>query len=291
MPQSTELTSVTPDMLRDWELPTAAGSKYSRGQVVVVGGAARSPGAALLAGEAALRVGSGRLTLAVAASVATGIAIALPECGVVGLDETDDDHIRGDGIAVAKPDLADADAVLVGPGLDDPMQSTELVRQVPGLIGRHTVVVLDAFALGILTNLRAEIEPLAGRLVLTPNVEEAGRLTDRRVGDLHEALADIATTYGAVVSCQNLIVASNGDSWSMGTGTVGLATSGSGDILAGAIAGICARSATPAQAAVWGTYLHATAGDTLATRLGPVGFLARELLPELPVLLDRLRPQ
>jgi NAD(P)H-hydrate repair Nnr-like enzyme with NAD(P)H-hydrate dehydratase domain len=127
--------------------------------------------------------------------------------------------------------------------------------------------------------------------VLTPNVEEAGRLTGGPVDDLRATLSDIADRYGAVVSCQNLIVSPGGESWAIGTGTVGLATSGSGDVLAGAIAGIAARGATPAQAAVWGTYLHATAGDTLATKLGPIGFLARELLPELPVLLDRLRPQ
>ena len=291
MPQSTDPTNVTPDALREWELPTAAGSKYSRGQVVVVGGAARSPGAALLAGEAALRVGCGRLTLAVAASVATGIAIALPECGVVALEETGDAHVRGDRIDSAETDLGDADAVLVGPGLDDAEQTAELVRRVASLVGAHTAVVLDAFALGVLAELRDEVGALEGRLVLTPNVDEAGRLTGRRVDDLHESLADIANRYRAVVSCQNLIVASNGDSWSIGTGTVGLATSGSGDVLAGAVAGLCGRGATSAQAAVWGTYLHATAGDTLATRVGPVGFLARELLPELPVLLDRLRPQ
>ena len=278
-------------MLRNWELPTAAGSKYSRGQVVVVGGAARSPGAALLSGEAALRVGCGRLTLAVAASVATGIATALPECGVVALEETADAHVRGDRIDSAETDLGDADAVLVGPGLDDAEQTAELVRRIPGLVGKRTVVVLDAFALGVLSGLRKEIEPLAGRLVLTPNVDEAGRLSGGRVDDLLVTAADIANRYGAVVSCHNVVVPPEGGSWAIGTGTVGLATSGSGDVLAGAIAGICARGATPAQAAVWGTYLHATAGDMLATRFGPVGFLARELMPELPVLLDRLRPR
>jgi NAD(P)H-hydrate repair Nnr-like enzyme with NAD(P)H-hydrate dehydratase domain len=69
---------------------------------------------------------------------------------------------------------------------------------------------------------------------------------------------------------------------------VGLATSGSGDTLAGIIAGLAARGASPVQAAVWGAYLHGAAGRALERRLGPIGFLARELLAELPPLLRRL---
>ena len=250
MPRSTEL-SVTPDTLRDWELPTAAGSKYSRGQIVVVGGAARSPGAALLAGEAALRVGCGRLTLAVAASVAASVAIALPECGVVALEETVDGHVRGDRIILAESDLAGADAVLIGPGLDDADQTAELVREIPHLVNEHALVVLDAFALGVLADLQHEIKALAGRLLLTPNVDEAERISGEPVDDLPKTLIEIANKYGATVSCQNVIVSPDCGNWRIGTGTVGLATSGSGDVLAGAIAGLCARGATPAQAAVW----------------------------------------
>jgi ADP-dependent NAD(P)H-hydrate dehydratase len=281
----------TPDLLRGWALPAARGSKYSRGQVVVVGGAARSPGAALLAGEAALRVGAGRLTLAVAASVSAQVAAALPECGVVPLEETSDGHISGEGVRDAGDDLSGADAVLVGPGLDDAAETAELLRILPDLVGRRSIVVLDAFALGALGEVRERARRFRGRLVLTPNIREAERLADEEISDLAPALVEIAKTYGAAVSCQNLVVSAEGDLWAAGTGTVGLGTSGSGDVLAGAITGLCARGATPQQAAVWGTYLHASAGDALATRIGSVGFLARELLPELPNLLDRLRPQ
>src|ERR1700712_2511319 len=118
---------VTPDFLRSWPLPTPEGSKYSRGQVVVVGGARRAPGAVLLAGQAALRVGAGRLTLAIAASVAPTVAVALPECGVVPLQETGDGHIMGTAIRSAANDLRDADAVLVGPGLDDAEEGERLL--------------------------------------------------------------------------------------------------------------------------------------------------------------------
>ena len=68
-------------------------------------------------------------------------------------------------------------------------------------------------------------------------------------------------------------------------GSIGLATSGSGDTLAGIIAGLAARGASPEQATVWGVFLHARAGEVLAERVGPLGFLARELLAEIPRLM------
>jgi NAD(P)H-hydrate repair Nnr-like enzyme with NAD(P)H-hydrate dehydratase domain len=71
----------------------------------------------------------------------------------------------------------------------------------------------------------------------------------------------------------------------------GLATSGSGDVLAGIVAGLAARGAEPAQAAVWAVFLHSRAGEALARRTGPLGFLARELSAELPRLLRTLRAE
>ena len=84
------------------------------------------------------------------------------------------------------------------------------------------------------------------------------------------------------------VVAHRGDLWRVEAGNPGLGTAGSGDVQAGVVAGLLARGADPAQAAVWGAFLHATAGDRLAERVGAVGFLARELPGELPGLLADL---
>src|SRR6059058_3356480 len=80
---------ITPGALRDWALPQPGGHKQSRGQVIVVGGSASTPGAVLLAGLAALRVGAGVLELAVARSTAPAVAAAMPEAAVVALPELD----------------------------------------------------------------------------------------------------------------------------------------------------------------------------------------------------------
>ncbi|MFF1383946.1 NAD(P)H-hydrate dehydratase [Arthrobacter sp. NPDC058288] len=321
LPSNPAAKPVTPTMLRDWPLPGGGSGKDDRGSVLVIGGARKTPGAALLAGTAALRAGAGRLTLAVAVSTAVHVAVALPEAGVVGLAETDDGAVEGSGVSVLAEELKKAAAVLVGPGLDDLGEAESLLRELlkldsrsadgdegrdaDGGSGKGPAVVLDAYALGCLPGLVDELEPWAGRLILTPNITEAGILLGREVEELHQGVAEIAGRYGAVVSCQGVIAGpgpegkqdgSPGDEsgsaeiqlWEITTGYGGLGTSGSGDILAGAIAGLRARGTSDAQATCWGTHLHAAAGDRLASRLGSLGYLARELADELPALMMEL---
>jgi len=279
---------VTPSLLRDWPLPAVKDSKYARGQVLVIGGAAKTPGAALLTGLAVLRVGAGHLTLAVAESAAVPMAVAVPESGVVGLPQNAKGSVRGDDLSEVTDYLTRADVVVVGPGLDDPDETTNLLESLGPLLGEDTRVVLDAYALGTLPNVPDLAKMISGRVILTPNKNEAGFLLGRDVTDLSDDVAEIAERYGAVVSCQSFIADSEGHRWLVTSGQEGLATSGSGDVLTGSIAGLLARGATPAQAACWGTHLHAAAGDRLASRVGVVGFLARELLFELPLVLVEL---
>jgi hydroxyethylthiazole kinase-like uncharacterized protein yjeF len=300
-------TLVTPSLLRQWPLPAPGGDKYSRGSVLVVGGARATPGAALLAGTSALRAGAGKLTLAVAESVAVQLGVALPECGAVGLPETAGGSVKAELDRMSSY-LDRADTVLVGPGLDDPDLASDLLEAMlrreasrdraseggsgdgDGSTG-GAAVVLDAYALGALVPLEDRLDPWRGRLILTPNPTEAGILLGRDVDDLEKDLAEISSRFDAVVSCQGLITQPPGlepdepDLWKITTGYGGLGTSGSGDVLAGAIAGLRARGTSSTQAACWGTHLHAAAADRLASRLGPLGFLARELADELPALM------
>src|SRR3954463_14163717 len=140
MPRSTE--RVTTRSLRRWPLPAPGESKYSRGDVVVIGGAAGSPGAAILAGRAALRAGAGRLRLAVAESVAAAVAVAVPEAAVVALAEDGAGHVAGGRLAGQAEALGGADAVLVGPGLDDLGQAERLLLALPSVLPPEAVVVI-----------------------------------------------------------------------------------------------------------------------------------------------------
>ncbi|TDN90716.1 NAD(P)H-hydrate dehydratase [Microbacterium sp. BK668] len=262
---------VTPGLLRSWGLPDPGESKKSRGEVVVVGGSRRSPGAVFLAGEAALRVGAGRLAVVVPASVDAQLSVVMPEAAVHSLPE-DADAPLPDG---PRSSIESADAVLVGPGFDDPDETRSTLLAVAEL--DVECLVLDAFALGILP--RVDRSRLPAGLILNPNREEAAILADRDPGDESD-LVEIAQRYDAVVNCYGRVVTPTGETWVVPHGGPGLGTSGSGDVLAGAIAGFAARGVPLAQAAVWGSWAHARAGDRLTDEVG-IGFLARDIPPEL----------
>ena len=131
--------------------------------------------------------------------------------------------------------------------------------------------------------------------MLTPNFAEMARVTGEKPETIAADPLGVAT---AVVRDFNVVVALKGPETFIATpygevfryaeGDVGLATSGSGDVLAGALLGLLARGATLDQAAVWATYLHGAAGNRLAKRMGPLGLLARELSDEMPALMNGL---
>jgi hydroxyethylthiazole kinase-like uncharacterized protein yjeF len=280
---------VTPEALRQWPLPGPAGDKAARGQVVVIGGAARTPGGVALAGLAALRVGAGKVQLALAASVAPSVAATFPEAGVLGLAEGDGGTVLGSAAAAACADaVSGADAVLVGPGLDDAEEAAALLEGLLPHLGEDTCLALDAFALGVLPDFREQLRARRVRPVLTPNSSELGRLLGRDCEPEQDDVVEAARDYASAVTAQGLIADADGRSWRVPSGHPGLATAGSGDVLAGLVVGLLARRAEPAQAACWGTYLHSTAGERLASAVGGVGFLARELVDQVPPVLAEL---
>lgn len=283
---STRTEVITPTSLREWPLPDPGGSKNSRGRVVVIGGSLTTPGALLLAGLAALRVGAGVLTIAAPESVSIPLAVAVPEAGVCPYDPLD--CWGGDELADV---VSRADAVLVGPGIDDPQVAVDILSGLHRHLDRSAALALDAFALGVLHDTAVEQTRATRPLVLSPNSDEARRLLEvDEVDDDDTAVAlAIARRWHAVVSYQSSVAHPDGPTWQIGAGQPGLGTSGSGDVLAGAISGLLARGTAPEQAAVWGTYLHAAAGDQLAARVGQLGFLAREVMDQLPVVMAELQ--
>jgi NAD(P)H-hydrate repair Nnr-like enzyme with NAD(P)H-hydrate dehydratase domain len=103
------------------------------------------------------------------------------------------------------------------------------------------------------------------------------------------AARDAAETFGGVAVIKgewSFIVAPDGESFRFKGGGIGLATSGSGDALAGIVGGLAARGSGPLTAALWGVYLHGEAGRLLAGEIGRIGFLAREILDQVPGLME-----
>jgi ADP-dependent NAD(P)H-hydrate dehydratase len=284
--EATTSVEVGPALLAEWSLPDPGSDKKARGDVVVVGGSRRTPGGVTLAAEAALRVGAGRIAAVVPRSIDAQLGAVLPEAAIHALPD-DASEPLADAEAAA---VAGAGAVLVGPGFDDIDETEQTLRAVGR--ARAPRLILDAYALGALT--RIERSALPDVLVLTPNREELeillGRSADERrdEGALVDDVRAAARRYRAVVTCYGAVADPGGATWSVPGGGPSLATSGSGDVLSGAVAGFLARGVEPARAAVWATWVHARAGKRLQARLG-LGGLARELAAELPhAVLDAL---
>jgi ADP-dependent NAD(P)H-hydrate dehydratase len=287
--------ALTPARLRQLPLPALDDSddKEARGRVLVVGGSAQNPGGLLLAAEAAMRAGAGKLQLAAPDAVASAVAVAVPEARVFALTASGAEGIDP-GAAKQLADRADGvDALLIGPGLVDEDAAGRLTGGVLKRI-RKPAVVLDAGGLAALRRDPRALAQLEGRAVLTPHAGEMAQLLrmerDEVEGDPEAAARRAAEAFGAVVALkgsETVIVAQDGAAYRYTRGGVGLGTSGSGDVLAGIVAGLLARGADPLRAAAWGVFLHGEAGNALARRHGAVGFLARELAAQVPRILQR----
>lgn len=290
-------TDINAAALRAWPLPQPSfdGDKEVRGHILIVGGSREMPGAAILAATAALRAGAGKLTIATAASVARLVALAIPESRVIGLAET-----AGGGFAMeAAQKLGElhgkADALLIGPGMQDDAAAAELVLALLPRF-RGTRIIIDAAAMSAVRPEREHFR-FSEPVLLTPHAGElahlSGRSKDEINQDPQQAAKQAADTWNAVVALKGattVIAAPGGALWQHQGGNVGLAISGSGDTLAGIIAGLAARGATLEQAAAWGVALHASAGEQLSLRFGVLGYLAREISAEVPALLRTLAP-
>ena len=294
MPHSTpEPTLVTPQVLRDWQLPDPSGGKNARGSILVIGGSAETLGAVLLAAEGALRAGAGKLQVATVASRAAFAAQALPEALVRGLPETADGAIRADAADEVRGLAETAAAVLIGPGMADKEETQAFgERLLPHLSGP---LALDALGLACVTADQACLHHLEGQVVLTPNPTEIAyalhveedEIADDPAGAAFQ-LAGRARGAVGLGGATSWIATPDGRVWKDDSGNAGLGVSGSGDVRAGITGGLLARGADPAQAAVWAAYLHGRAGERLASSIGPLGFLARELPAEVPAALAEI---
>jgi ADP-dependent NAD(P)H-hydrate dehydratase len=293
MSTAPEGTLVTPQVLRGWPLPVPSGGKDSRGTIVVIAGSREVGGAAVLAAEGALRAGAGRLQIGTAESVASVVAAAMPEALVRALPETDDGAISAAAADRIRDLVAAADTVLIGPGTQDTEQAEDLVvRLLPHIRGQ---LVLDALGLASVTADPTCLSGMAGRVVLTPNPDELAYLLHTDSSEVEDdparATIDLAERTGAVVGlggATSWIGAPDGRLWRDDSGHAGLGVSGSGDVRAGITAGLLARGAEPAQAAVWASHLHGRAGERLAAEVGRLGFLARELPRQVPAAIDEI---
>ncbi len=269
-------------------LPTRppTGHKGTFGHVLLVAGSAGMVGAAILAGRAALRSGAGLVTVGVAASQAAAVHAGLPEALVAPLPEED-----GQLVPAALPNLEAAgrraSVLVVGPGIGRSEASGE--GALAALAAFDGPAVVDADALWALARHPSALAKLAGRAILTPHPGEFARLAG---GDPTEIDRDRVARAGAFAARHGVIVVLKGRPTAIGlpdgrvylnpTGNTGLATGGSGDVLAGAIGGLVATGASLEDAALVGPYVHGLAAELFAIRGAEASLLPSDVIDLWP---------
>jgi NAD(P)H-hydrate epimerase len=268
------------------------GHKGTFGHVLVIAGSRGKTGAALLATGAAGRAGAGLVTLAVAAGLQPILEGHVRESMTAALPEA------GDGVAALEDGqevdrLLDArDAVVCGPGLGLAEATRTLVAHVVRRC--RAPLVLDADGLNAVagTGLLGE---RGGPTIVTPHPGEMARLVEvdtravqaDRVG-VARTLAERAQIVVVLKGARTIIAAPDGDVAICPTGNPGMASAGTGDVLAGLLGGLLAQGLAPFDAAVLGAFAHGAAGDAVAARRGEMGLLAGDLIDELPPTFVRL---
>jgi len=313
--------AATPSSPTHWLLPAAAaaflparpatGHKGTFGHVWVIAGSPGYTGAAALAGLGALRSGAGLATVACPEGCRPVIASALPELLTRGLPEGPDGRLAGastDELALALGGKAKEGqegkslALVVGPGLGSSPEVAAFVSAIFRDSGRRLPLVLDADALNAIAlagtdSVTGLLSSVLGpsRVVVTPHPGEMSRLVGRPVAEIQAdrlgTARRAARAWGVVVVLKGagtVVAAPDGAAWLNATGNPGLATAGSGDVLAGAIGTFLAQGLPPLEAALVAVSAHGLAGDLAARDIGRRGLLASDIAHRLPRALDSL---
>ncbi|MDY7077128.1 MAG: NAD(P)H-hydrate dehydratase, partial [Chloroflexota bacterium] len=300
------LEVVTPEMVRVWLPPRPLDAhKGTFGKAMIVAGSVNYTGAAYLSAAAATRSGAGLVTLALPSAIHTVVAAQLAEATYLLLP-----HALGVIAAEATRVLADRaegyEALLLGPGLG---QERETANFVEGLLGgaggrRHLgfarteepegsspalpPLVVDADGLNILAKMKDWPKRLPAASILTPHPGEMARLMGCSTGDVQanrlEMAQSQAVAWGQVVvlkGAHTVVAAPDGRTAIEPFANPGLATAGTGDVLAGTIVALLAQGLGAFEAAAAGAYLHGLAGELARTEVGVAGMVAGDVLAHL----------
>jgi hydroxyethylthiazole kinase-like uncharacterized protein yjeF len=234
----------------------------------------------------AMRSGAGKLRIASVVNVAPQLGIAVPEAMVIGMAEDQDGGFDASAARPLSEQAGRVDAVVAGPGMAQGRACGAIAR---ALMATGVPLALDAALLHAL-------EPSMARgdtpSILLPHSGELASLLG-----CDESLIEqdplgcglkAAERYGSIVLVKGVtshVVTPGGDAFTYTGGSPGLGVSGSGDVLAGIVGGLLARGAEPLHALLWAVWLHGEAGARLAKKVGPIGFLARQIADEVPGLL------
>jgi len=267
--------------------------KGSYGHLLIVAGSLGKTGAAALAGKAALRLGAGLVTVATPLAALPAVAKSMAELMTEPLEGTPEGTVAREALPRALELVKGKTAVLVGPGLTThPSTSAFVLGLLPKI---KSPVVIDADGLNIVASRPDVLDRLRGRAVLTPHPGEFARLAGRTNAEVvkHrlELAPEFATRHGVTLvlkGYRTLIAAPDGRVFVNPTGNPGMATGGTGDVLAGMIAAQIVQERDILGAVLSAVYAHGLAGDVAADRLGEKSLTAGDIIRFLPPAVKAL---
>ncbi len=258
--------------------------KHSIGKIFVLAGSRGLTGAAAMVSLAAMRMGAGAVVLGTPKSVYPILAKKLTEVMVEPLEETAEGSLSPAAIRSIEKFLDWADVVVMGPGVSRQVETQQLVRKLVGTPNKP--LVLDADGLNALAeNIDVLRKKKSGGLILTPHSGELSRLIGKSAGEIERDRVSIARAtarkFGVTLvlkGAPTVTATTDGFVFVNSTGNPGMATAGSGDILAGMIAALWAQKLKAAEACYCGVFLHGLAGDLARAEYGERGLLATDIL-------------
>jgi len=266
------------------------------GHIFILAGCARFSGAAALCSEAAMRSGAGLVTLGIPKSLNSAIIKIKPkEVMTLLLPETGDGTLSLRGYKKIKDFIKNIDVLVVGPGLSQNTSTQGLVRRVISEVDKAMVIDADGLnaLVGHLKMLSAIRYPLSAK-ILTPHPGEMARLLGIEIRKVQDNRIDITRKFSkdyrvtTVLKGYDTIVADfNSNLYINKTGNPGMATAGSGDVLAGMIAAFLAQGLKAFDASKCAVYLHGLAGDLAAKEKTQLGMIASDIIDKIPEAIKK----
>ena len=268
--------------------------KGDYGKLLNIAGCEFMSGAAMMSTLAAMRIGAGVVRLATTSSVATMVTPHLMEAMTLPLHEGTDGAISINSISKLGKLLQHSNTCLIGCGLSVTSNTKRLVEYV--IENAECNLVIDADALNCCVGHADWFKSMKMTPIITPHMGEMARLVDMSVQDVLDNSVDVAKIFAkeyrvivVLKSDKTIIATPTGAVFENCSGNAGLAKGGSGDVLAGMIAGLLTQGLSPCDAAICGVYLLGATADSLADKISLYSMLARDVLEELPYVLKRLK--
>lgn len=260
--------------------------KGSYGKIGVIGGSKNMAGAAMFSAEAAYRMGCGLVRICTVEDNREIMQSKLPEAMLTTFDPKDKSSVR----EAIKSMLSWSDVIILGPGLSTKEYAAYIVEKV--LREYKETIVLDADGLNIVAQNKEWLADTQARVIITPHLAEMSRLTEVKTGEIKSNKYEVAKNFAkdndivVVLKDARTVVSEGGvQAYINTTGNNGMATGGSGDVLAGIIGGLCGQNMDEFEAAKLGVCLHGLAGQEAAISRGRYSMIASDIVKGITAVL------